>query len=96
MFGSSLLGFRKKVTGNQKNLADKHTKVLISMMETINNNNDETKENLKEKQLKLHEMLANVVEELDNDQMTTEGFQFFSFTWDKTNDLISKKMNDLK
>jgi len=95
MFGSTLLGLRKKVSGNQKNLADKHTKELIIIMESVNKNKDLDTNFLHKKMKTLQTMLAEVINELDNDQLTAEGFQFFSFTWDKVYDLLKEKEKEL-
>jgi hypothetical protein len=88
MFGSTLLGLRKKISGNQKNLVDRRTQELISIMDTVNSKKDINKPFLSKQKSSLQTMLSEVINELDKDKMSTEGFQFFSFTWDKANDLI--------
>ncbi|MEE9429947.1 MAG: TAXI family TRAP transporter solute-binding subunit [Melioribacteraceae bacterium] len=95
MFGSTLLGLRKKASGNQKNLADKHTKELITIMESVNENEELNISFINEKRNILQTMLAEVINKLDNDQLTAEGFQFFSFTWDKAYDLLRQKESGL-
>ncbi len=88
MFGSSLIGWKTKVSGSQKNLADKHSQELVKIMSEINHNENLNEGFLNEQKEVLHKMLSEVIDELDNDQLTAEGFQFFSFTWDKALDLI--------
>lgn len=91
MLGSALIGLRNKISGNKKNLADKHTKALVSIMDEINGNNNITHAYIKDQKINLQNMLSNVIKELDDDQLTTEGFHFFSFTWDKANELLRDK-----
>jgi len=95
MLGSTLLGLRKKISGNKKNLADKHTKELVTIMDGINEKKDINSPFLNKQKSVLQTMLSEVITELDKDQMTAEGFQFFSFTWDKANDLIKDKEKEL-
>jgi len=91
MLGSALVGLRKKVSGSQKNLADRHTQELVSIMETIRNEKNIDKTVLNTKKEELQTMLSNVINELDKDEMSTEGFQFFSFTWEAVYSLIKEK-----
>ncbi len=95
MFGSTLLGLRKKISGNQKNIADKHTQELISIMDMVNLKKDINRSFLSKQKNSLQTMLSEVINELDKDKMSAEGFQFFSFTWDKANDLIKDKEQEL-
>ncbi len=95
MFGSTMLGLRKKISGNKKNLADKHTKELVSIMDSINSKKDINLTFINTQKSTLQTMLSEVINELDNDQMTAEGFQFFSFTWDKANNLLKDKEQKL-
>ncbi|HBS13288.1 MAG TPA: C4-dicarboxylate ABC transporter substrate-binding protein, partial [Flavobacteriaceae bacterium] len=85
----------KKISGNKKNLADKHTKELVTIMDGINEKKDINSPFLNKQKSVLQTMLSEVITELDKDQMTAEGFQFFSFTWDKANDLIKDKEKEL-
>ena len=91
MFGSTLLGLRKKISGNQKNLADRHTQEIISIMDAVNSKETISTPFINQQKSKLQSMLSEVINELDKDQMSAEGFQFFSFTWDKANDLLKDK-----
>lgn len=91
MLGSAMIGLRNKISGNKKNLADKHTRDLLSVMDAINGNKNITAEYLNEQKLNLQTMLSNVIKNLDEDQLTTEGFQFFSFTYDTVSEVIRDK-----
>lgn len=95
MFGSTLLGLRKKISGNKKNLADRHTKELIAIMDSVNAKKDINTTDIRKQRGVLQTMLSEVVNELDKDKMTAEGFQFFSFTWDKANDLLRAKEREI-
>jgi len=96
MLGSTLLGLRKKISGNQKNLADKHTKELIMIMDDINMNESIDNDYILTQKKSIQTMLSKVINELDKDQMSAEGFHFFSFTWDKVNELLKEKKQGLE
>lgn len=96
MLGSTLLGLRNKVSGSQKNLADEHTLKLVSIMDSIKNEEHIDTDFLVRQKNELQTMLSDVIHELDKDAITAEGFQFFSFTWDKVYDLIREKENELE
>ncbi|MEE9439915.1 MAG: TAXI family TRAP transporter solute-binding subunit [Saprospiraceae bacterium] len=94
MGGSALIGLRKHLSGKQKNLADKHTLELVSVLDEIKDVN--SLEQLSYHKDKMSTMLGNVVKELDNDALTVEGFQFFSFTWNSLNEMIKDKERELR
>jgi TRAP transporter TAXI family solute receptor len=91
MLGSGLLGLKNRVSGSQKNLADKHTQEIVSIMENIRQNNDVDAVWLSTKKEELLTILTDVINELDKDKISTEGFQFFSFTWKAAYSLIREK-----
>ena len=94
MAGSALLGMRKHMSGRQKNLADRHTKELVDILEKVKDvkNMDE----LNAHKEKMINMLGDAVRELDKDKVTAEGFQFFSFTWNSLNEVLHDKERELR
>ncbi len=93
MIGSAAMGIQKFLMRNQKNLADKYTLELTNVMKRVNQS--ENLLQLNEHKKHVEDMLHEIIVELDRDNVTVEGFQFFSFTWDKVYNIILEKQRIL-
>ena len=89
--GSAVMGLRKLISGNQKNLADKYTNRLVAMLQQIDSQKDINEMFIGEQKGLLYKILEEVVEDLDKDRINIEGFQFFSFTWNTVMNLLKEK-----
>jgi len=91
---SALISFRNKFLAKQKDRADVFTNELLGIKdqikEVININEINS---LKNRMMKI---LENVVNELDEDRISNDGFQVFSFTWKVIYEIISEKERELK
>ena len=91
LIGSAVMGLRKLISGNQKNLADKYTNQLVAMLQQIESQKDISVQFIGEQKGLLYQILEEVVEDLDKDKINIEGFQFFSFTWNTVMNLLKEK-----
>ncbi len=89
--GSAVMGLRRLISGNQKNLADKYTNQLVAMLQQIDSQKDINEMFIGEQKGLLYKILEEVVEDLDKDRINIEGFQFFSFTWNTVMNLLKEK-----
>jgi len=95
LVSSAVMGFRTRLSGKQKNLADSYTKNLLNIMNQVEAENNIDLSFIKERKSELYQMLSVVINDLDNDKLNSEGFQFFSFTWNTVMNLIQEKENKL-
>ncbi len=91
---SGLSGLKKYFSASQKNLADQYSKELMNILDEINSNNDPNF--IQKKKIYVENMLKEVLDELDKDHVTIEGFQFFSFVWDKVYGAINDKQKSIQ
>ena len=91
LIGSAIMGLRKLIAGNQKNLADKYTNQLVAMLQQIESQKEISVQFIGEQKELLYQILEEVVEDLDKDKINIEGFQFFSFTWNTVMNLLKEK-----
>ena len=78
--GSGLLQLRTWLLNRRKNRADEYNLELLSILELLEGNLK--RDDLETARTRLLEVLKRVVGALDTDQITPEGFQSFSFTWE--------------
>jgi TRAP transporter TAXI family solute receptor len=76
---SSFWQFRVWLSGRQKNRADFYNLEILHIIEQIQGS--QTLEELQDLRSKLFVMLNEVVVELDEDRISPESFQSFTFTW---------------
>jgi TRAP transporter TAXI family solute receptor len=84
IFASMTFAFRNWFQGRQKDRADAYNKDLISLYESASNGDHNQAYYSQE----LGKVLASVVDDLDNDRISREGFDEFSFTWQAVSTLI--------
>lgn len=77
IFASMFFGFRNWFQSRQKERADGYNKDLIDLFKAARNN--EYDQNYYRQ--KLGDILIQVVDDLDNDRISSDGFDEFSFTW---------------
>lgn len=90
MFISAIVSLKKKIENHRKNVADNHTLSLISIMEQSQKTS--SLRELEEYHIQLSTILRQVVNDLDVDKVTPEGFTFFSFTWNAVSKIIEDKI----
>ena len=78
--GSGLLQLRTWLVNRRKNRADEYNLELLSILELLEGS--PKADALETARSRLLEVLKRVVSALDMDQITPEGFQSFSFTWE--------------
>jgi len=93
MAGSGLLALKNYLDQSQKNIADQYSKELFDILKDVKKS-DDVAYILKKKEY-LEKMLEEIIHQLDIDNVTAEGFQFFSFTWDQIYSMVDKKLLDL-
>ena len=71
---------KKGIERRQKNCADSYNEDIIKLIEETDSSNDLNR--LREIRKELFEILKKVVNDLDNDQVSLESFQSFTFTWE--------------
>ena len=91
---SGLSGLKQYFLASQKNLADRYSKELMDILDEVNSSNDPNF--IQRKKVYVEDMLKKVLHELDKDNVTVEGFQFFSFVWDKVYNVIIDKQKLIK
>lgn len=79
MGGSSIVGLHSFVIRAQKNQADEYAKRLVALTSELDGVHPP--EFFEQKRQELKDMLAEVVRELDHDNMNFEGFNVFTFAW---------------
>ncbi len=84
IFGSMMFAFRNWFQGAQKNRADAYNKDLIALFEAAEKG-EHTAEYCRSE---LGRILSQVVDDLDNDRISREGFDEFSFTWQAVSQLL--------
>ena len=85
VFGSMTFAFRNWFQGRQKDRADAHNKNLVDLYEQACLQEFSTDHYQRE----LANILTQVVDDLDNDRISNDGFDEFSFTWQAVSQLIS-------
>ncbi len=89
MLFSAALGLRSMLLNKQKNKADNYTKVLIALTASAKEADDPHK--IQQLKNELLDILATVVDALDKDKISPEGFNFFSFTWNVAFSVLREK-----
>jgi TRAP transporter TAXI family solute receptor len=84
IFASMFFGFRNWFQSRQKDRADAYNKDLMEILESASTGEHEAAHY----RLALAEVLKRVVNDLDNDRISREGFDEFSFTWQAVSRLI--------
>ncbi len=84
VIGSMMVAFRNWFRGDQKNRADAYNKDLIALLEAAEKGEHTDKHSRTE----LGRILTQVVDDLDNDRISREGFDEFSFTWQAVSRLL--------
>ena len=84
VFGSMMFAFRNWFRGAQKNRADAYNKDLIALLEAAEKGEHTAADSRSE----LGRILTQVVDDLDNDRISREGFDEFSFTWQAVSQLL--------
>jgi TRAP transporter TAXI family solute receptor len=85
VFGSMIFALRNWLLSAQKNRADAYNKDLISLYETSKKESRPVEIYRDE----LARILTQVVDDLDNDRISREGFNEFSFTWQAVSQLLN-------
>jgi uncharacterized protein len=78
--GSGLVQLRAWLVNRRKNRADEYNLELLGVLELLEGQPSRT--DLESARTRLLEVLKRVVAALDRDQISPEGFQSFSFTWE--------------
>jgi TRAP transporter TAXI family solute receptor len=86
LFASMFFGFRNWFQGVQKNRADAYNKDLLEIYERAQRG-DLAPEGYRDA---LAEILIRVVNDLDNDRISRNGFDEFSFTWQAVSQLLDR------
>lgn len=80
LLASSLWQFRMWLKGRQKNRADYYNIELLDLIDQINQTTD--LEKLEDLRRQLFTMLKEVVSDLDNDLISADSFESFTFPWE--------------
>ncbi len=88
VFASMSFAFRNWFQGVQKNRADAYNKDLIELLETAERGGHPANYYRAE----LGRILTQVVDDLDNDRISREGFDEFSFTWQAVSQLLGTSL----
>ena len=89
IFASMLFGFRNWFQGKQKNRADAYNRDLIDLFESARRNEHDAAHY----RAVLGDILIKVVEDLDNDRISRDGFDEFTFTWQAVSQLLDKRQD---
>ncbi|MFV2091390.1 MAG: TAXI family TRAP transporter solute-binding subunit, partial [Pseudomonadales bacterium] len=84
IFASMTFGFRNWFQGVQKNRADAYNHDLLGLLESAKQG-EHPAEHYREA---LQKILVRVIEDLDNDRISSDGFDEFSFTWQAVSQLL--------
>jgi TRAP transporter TAXI family solute receptor len=90
IFGSMIYALRNWLQGAQKSRADAYNKDLVALYQSVTNGDKPVHEYREE----LAAILVRVVDDLDNDQISRDGFDEFSFTWQAVNQLLKEKSTE--
>ena len=85
MLGSALLALRSRFMSSQKNRMDSYNNILLEIANRTRNTNSLAE--LKDLKQEMFTMLEEVVEALDTDEVTEDGFQSFSLLWEAVRDM---------
>jgi len=80
LLASSLWQFRLWLKGRQKNRADFYNIELLDLIEQINQ--IENRDEIEDLRCQLFKMLKEVVSDLDNDLISADSFESFTFPWE--------------
>ena len=89
IFASMFFGFRNWFQGRQKDRADAYNKDLMEIFESAERGEQDEAYYHRA----LADVLKRVVEDLDNDRISSDGFDEFSFTWQAVTQLIASRSN---
>ena len=87
IFASMFFGFRNWFQGRQKDRADQYNKDLLAIYESAENGEHD----IAHYRDALADVLKQVVEDLDNDRISSDGFDEFSFTWQAVSRLLEAR-----
>jgi len=87
IFASMVFAFRNWLQSAQKNRADAYSNDLLALYEAVRSGDRP----IAEYRDALAEILVKVVEDMDNDRISREGFDEFSFTWQAVNQLLESQ-----
>jgi TRAP transporter TAXI family solute receptor len=84
IFASMTFGFRNWFQGVQKNRADGYNRDLLSLLESAKQG-EHPADHYREA---LGDILVRVIEDMDNDRISGDGFDEFSFTWQAVSKML--------
>jgi TRAP transporter TAXI family solute receptor len=87
IFASMFFGFRNWFQGRQKDRADAYNKDLLALYESARNGEHDARHYRDA----LADILVRVVDDLDNDRISRDGFDEFSFTWQAVSRLLDEE-----
>ncbi len=90
VFGSMVFAFRNWFQGAQKNRADAYNKDLLALYETAKKHEYSNEFYQQE----LGSILSVVIDDLDNDRISRDSFEEFSFTWQAVSQLLKQIPGD--
>lgn len=88
IFASMFFGFRNWFQGVQKNRADAYNKDVLALLESARQGEHDASYY----QRALGDILFRVVDDLDNDRISRDGFDEFSFTWEAVSRLLEGEL----
>lgn len=91
---SSLLALRSRFSSRQKNRADTYNYQLLDIQTRATAAKGLTE--LAQLRLELNSVLQTVVEALDTDDVTDDGFQSFSLVWDAVRETINDRITEIE
>lgn len=94
LLGSGLLALRRTVLARQKNRADNHNHALLALARRART--AQTVDEVRAVRLELFALMERVVEALDVDKVSEEGFQSFSMIWESVRSLTNDRMAELE
>ena len=92
VFASMSFAARNWFQGAQKNRADAYNKDLIELLETAEGGEHSAEYYRAE----LGRILTEVIDDLDNDRISSDGFDEFSFTWQAVSQLLGDSLKSTK
>ena len=87
IFASMFFGFRNWFQGRQKDRADQYNKDLLAIYESA----EQGEHDIDHYRNALADVLKQVVDDLDNDRISSDGFDEFSFTWQAVSRLLETR-----
>ena len=94
LIGSGLLALRRAILARQKNRADSHNHALLALANQARE--AQTIEEVRAVRAELFALMERVVEALDVDKVSEEGFQSFSMIWESVRSLTQDRMAELE